>query len=377
MKIGIFIDNFYLTQAQKDPGIIGVFLAKKQEVIFYCFETDIESYRGLKIKKISKTQARNSRFWIKENNEFIIFYSWLSLKFSSIIRALSKTTSKLILKMDSDGHLIFPLRPTYLKTGPKNYTLKLSALFIFRIIQWFIFPKIISRKKIKQIKNCAALIIESPLALNNLQKSLKYWNLENLNDKLFFIPNPINPPKNLETIKKENIIISIGRWDDKRKNGSGLVKALSGPEYFPDWNFILVGNGSNRLKEKIKAENKQINISAFEYIEHDELIKVLQKAKICFAPSICESFGIAAAESLSVGASLAGTPLESFKYLINDKFGTLADDFSEKKIKKALIEDIEKWERNAYNPAEIKNYISLNLDPEKIISEIEKVMEKI
>lgn len=378
MKIGIFIDNFYQTQAEKDPGIIGTFLAKKYEVAFYCFNTDLRDFENVPVKKISQEQAEDSLFWKEENNDYIIFYSWLSLKFSRIIKALNKNNSGLILKMDSDGHLIFPLRPTYLRTGLDNYSFKSLLLFIFRRIQWFILPRLISEKKIAQIKNCDAIMIESPQALANLQESLKYWGLEAYNTRIFFVPNPIKLPDEPRINKKENTVISVGRWYDKRKNGAGIVKILSQLNDFPDWNFVLIGNGSARLKDKIGKKNKHISLVAFESLPHNELLSIFEKAKICLAPSICESFGIAAAEALGCGCSLVATPLESFDYLSNkSQFGTLAKNFSPDEIRRALVNDIKKWQHQAYNPADISHYIKTNLNPEAVGAEIEKVMETI
>ena len=383
MRIGLFINNFFKTQSCKDPGIIAESLCNLgHEVTIYCFSTDNKKFGNIEIKKISKNLGNSIKFWQKEDVDTIILYSWLSLRFLKMIKALKKANKKLLLKLDSDGHLISPLKPTYLRTFGRKNSPKQWIIHLIRILQWYIFGNIISHKKIKQLLLCDGAIIESPLALNRLNKSLKHWNKNQLIKKIHFIPNPINDDitKQIITQKKENTIISIGRWNDKQKNKKGLLKVIAQYKTL-DWKIILIGQGSDAIKNKIiesKKTSSNINIESFEKIEHKEIFKYLISSKIIFAPSNYESFNLAVAEALCCGCSLAGTPIESFYYFSqNKKFGSISKNFNSLEIKKTIEIEIDKWNKKEYSENYISEYWKKELNAKKVCQDIDKLLKNL
>jgi hypothetical protein len=377
MSIGLFINNFTPTEKSKDPGLIAESLVKLgQEVTLYCLKTDVTDWAGIKIKTITKTELNSPVFWAQEAAPVLIIYSWLSLRYSRLIKILEQLGKKIILKLDSDGHLIYPLAPSYLRVLGITSSLPDRLIHLLRLVQWTFLPKIISRRKIKQIARAAALIIESPLAQKNLQQSLIYWRREDLTKKIVFIPNPaaISIKNSSGDKPRENLIISIGRWSDKRKNGVKIVKVLSTLSV-PNWKFLLIGAGSEKLKEKINKKNPTLKINSLEAVPHAEIPDYLKRGKIFFAPSLADSFNLAAAEALSCGLSLAVTPLESFIYFTaNGRFGTTAKNFKIKNIASALKTEMTKWENNYYRPEENAVNWQKELNPEKIGRQIRELI---
>ena len=125
MNIGIFIDNFLEAQRYKDPGVIAESLFNLgHQITIYCLNTNSKKLNEIIIKKISKKESEDASFWKKENINQVILYSWLSLRFSFLIKALKSANKKIILKLDSDGHLIYPLKPTYLRTFGRDNSVK-------------------------------------------------------------------------------------------------------------------------------------------------------------------------------------------------------------------------------------------------------------
>jgi len=382
MKIGLFINNFYQTQSLKDPGVIATTLAKLGHTLtIYCLETDLTSASfDIPIKKISPAELNSDIFWATEDNQVIIIYSWLSLRYTKLIKILRLNKIKIILKLDSDGHLIYPLRPSYLRVFGLTNSLKAKLIHLTRLLLWLLFPKTISRLKIKQIIQADALIIESPLAQKNLQQSLQYWQHADLSKKIFFIPNPlnINSENNERLANKENLIVSIGRWADRRKNGDGLIKILSNFKSSTNWNFLIIGAGANKLKKIINKNNPLLKITAAEKIDHPTLLEYLKSSKIFLAPSRADSFNLAAAEALGAGASLAATPLESFIYFsANGRFGTISKNIEANTILMALEAEIIKWEQNLYNPQITAANWQTELNPTKIGRDLENLIKSL
>ncbi len=369
MKIGIFLEKFTDAETEKDPGIIAMgLIGGGLEVTIFCSSCSSKVEEKFKTKKINRKQRNQISYWKSSGIQTLIIYSWLSLRYSKMIRVAKSAGLKIVLKMDSDGYLLYPHKPSYLKVFGLDNNLKAKFKHIIRVVQWNIFPKIISRNKINQIKLCDAVIIETPSAKENLDYSLSYWQEKHLSEKVKIIPNPIKIIKG-KIENKKNIITCIGRWNDKRKNATALINVLSVLK--TDWQINIIGKGSRNLSKKILENNPKILLKIYEKISHKEVFEKLIETKIFFSPSISESFNLAAAEALCSGCSVVGGPLPSFVYFNNNgKSGTLAKDFSMISFEKSLKTDTNKWDKNLYQPLEIASYWQKELNTEKISKQI-------
>ncbi|MFA5023521.1 MAG: glycosyltransferase [Patescibacteria group bacterium] len=381
MKIGIFIDNFFEPQKYKDPGVIAESLVNLgHQITIYCFNTNSLEFNGIAIKKVSNRISQSIPFWEQEKIDYLILYSWLSLRFSNLIKALKSANKKIILKLDSDGHLISPLKPTYLRTIGRSNAPKQLIIHALRFLQWSVFASLNSKKRLNQLLMSDAAIIESPPALINLKYSCEFWGQEKLGKKIIFIPDPVSfdivNDSNIPS-QRENIIICNGRWGDKQKNKSGLISVLSSVD-LSGWKLIIIGPGAKKIKAILLKKKKDIKIEAIEKIDHHLISGYLKKSKIFFAPSNHESFNLAAAEALCCGCSLAGTPLESFFYFTNNNlYGSLSKNFNVFEIAKALKNEMDKWNQGKYQPQETSNYWREQLSPKNISNKINDLLKKL
>ncbi|MCX6747903.1 MAG: glycosyltransferase [Candidatus Nomurabacteria bacterium] len=180
----------------------------------------------------------------------------------------------------------------------------------------------------------------------------------------------------MDSSQKQNIITCVGRWNDNRKNAKGLVKVFLSLK--TEWKINLIGNGSSRLKNQIKKMNKEITISSYEKMSHPDIFETFSKTKIFFAPSISESFNLAAAEALYSGCSIVGGSLPSFVYFANaGTNGTLSNTTDAPLLKEALEKDIKKWEQGLYEVNKISSYWQKELSPEIIIPKITEIIKSI
>lgn len=379
MKVAIFIDNFFEAQKYKDPGVIAsTLLSLDNQVVIYAFNSDSDNFNGIQIKKISKASSKNPVFWSQEDFDSIIVYSWLSLRFSVMIEALKNANKKVILKLDSDGHLLAPFKPTYLRTFGKNNSPSQILIFLLRVLQWSLFLKIVNKKRIKQLIQCNSVIIESPKAADNLKESLKYQKKDELISKIKFIQNPVNNEiiQSVESTDiKEKLILCVGRWDDNQKNQKGLTKSLQLTN-LNGWKIIILGNKSTNIKNKLAKYN--LNLEAIENVPHHMINNYFNKSSIFFSSSKYEGFNISAVEAVCCGCSLVGTPLECFQYFSQDgQFGTISKTFKPKDISEALETEISKWDNNLYNPEEMSKYWINELSPENIGEKIQNLIAEL
>ncbi|QCX39144.1 glycosyltransferase family 4 protein [Aureibaculum algae] len=122
------------------------------------------------------------------------------------------------------------------------------------------------------------------------------------------IPNPVFDLKINESIKKEKIVLNVGR-----------LNCAKGQKYFieackkinrPDWKFVILGDGELRKELEQQINNLDIhNLVTLNGVEKD-VGKWLSKSTIFAFPSVSECFPIALLEGMA-----AGLPCVSFDCL--------------------------------------------------------------
>ena len=371
MNIGFFIEKFTDIQFRKESGLIIESLKRIGiNVQVYCNYAEKKVIDNFNPIIINKKTSNNYEFWKAQKISHLMIYSWLSIKYTNIIKSASKAGIKVFLKMDSDGNLIYPKKPTYIKTIGLNNSFKEQVIYIARLFQWFVIPRIISKIRIQQISLSQAILIESPLAKNNLAKSLSYWHKDDLIKKIYVVENPIRWQE--EIPDKQNIILCIGRWDYKQKNTKKLITVMN--KLTTNWHVKIIGTEANKVVSKIK--NPNLKISFINNIEHTDLLKIISTVKIIFMPSIWEGFPLAACEGVTAGCSIVGGPLPGLIYLTSKNNGIITNNLQTTSLCNALQEDINRWENNYYQPEKIANDWRAVLSPEVKAKKIINLMKE-
>ncbi len=154
----------------------------------------------------------------------------------------------------------------------------------------------------------------------------------------------IYPPVNIPVafprrLKIEDYYLYIGALDE-RKNIDLAIRVFNKLNK----RLLIIGNGRDRdLLEKM-AHN---NIKFLGYVEEDEKIKILKKARGFIFPSVDEDFGMAPVEAMAHGvpviAHQSGGLLET---IIDNKTGIFFKENSEISLMKAII----KFEKMKFSP---------------------------
>ena len=119
------------------------------------------------------------------------------------------------------------------------------------------------------------------------------------NKNVIAIPNPIQDFFIDKSIKKENIILNVGRLVEK-KGQKYLIEAFSNIKH-KNWNLYFVGDGHLRNELENLAIKLGISKRVFFLGQQKNVDYWYQKAKIFAFPSILEGFPNALAEAMSHG----------------------------------------------------------------------------
>lgn len=375
----------------KDPGQI--ILGLKDNGVSTELITDRRKEIAEYNPKFSVTQAtwnelNSDAFWRKHDADVILAYTWLNEALIPLLERIKSNGKKVLVKVDSDGQLGYPMIPATLRVPfSEDRTVRSLAGRL-----WWELPsnylqahraQKVAMGRIRQIEVADGVIIESPDALANLNYYLTAWARPDLIKKTYFVPDPVAPDfVDAKIGKKENIVVSYGRWQAfQQKNTAGMAETLTRfLEVKHDYKSFIFGGGKDIIDKLTQNLPQDIaeRLAFLGYVERSRINQILSSAKIFFMPSRWESFGIAAAESLCMGCSVTVTPVESLRYLAMQGFsGTVSSDFSKNALLAAMIEDATKWERGYYESEKIAEFWRAVLDRKSVAKKIMNIAQNL
>jgi glycosyltransferase involved in cell wall biosynthesis len=389
MKISVFFDSYCPFHELKDPGQIplGLMDIGINSGVITNAKKDLDNYNAKfpLVKRILK-EFYDEEFWLENDSDTIIAYPLQGAYYSPLIEKMKQGKKKVFLKFDSDGKMAYPLERHSFRV-PLNE--RFTARNLVSDIWWHLASESAKRNRhanaaaetIKQIELSDGAIIESPEALTNLNYFLAAWGRTDLIRKTFFVPNPVTPEfVEGEIGKKENVVVSYGRWDDfRQKNTAIMVETVA--EFLKerkDYRFVIFGKGTGYVKKflEVAPEKVKDRVEILGFVEREKIKLFLMNAKIFFVPSRWESFSIASAEALCKGCSIVGTPLESLHFLSMQGFsGTTAPLFDKGAIFSALLQDSIKWDNGVYDPQKIAEFWRPILDRKSVAKSFQNLAE--
>lgn len=374
MKIGLIFENFKKFQIYKDPGLIALGLKELNinvDIITLSNEDKIE----IPIRIIATNLMDKN---VYNNYDAFIVYTWLSVRYNTLIKHLKSFNKPIIIKSDSDGRIASFKGPKPRFRYLRNIAYPSPTSIIKFLKEIPLIGYYTDLQKIRQIEIADKVIIETPDAAQNLAYFLTEYGRYDLIKKLHFIPNPVTDDfLNLKTKEKENIVVTIGRWEDKiQKNTISMIKILT--KFLSikrNWNVIIIGTGVPLLKQFLSLNYypKDIinRIHILGEIPHDKIKDYLLKSKIYFMCSRYEGLPISGGEALCCGCTIIGSPIEAFKYLTKNGFyGNVASSFKNNALLGSLIYEAERHEKESINYEDIAKYWQNKLNKKKIAEKI-------
>ncbi len=390
MKLTVFFHAYLPFHETKDNGQItlGLNEAGIETQLLTLSKKELSGYHpNFPIIQISQNELNNENFWLENNSDVVLAYTWLHEAYNPMIEKIKSAGKKIIVKADSDGRIGYPWLPSHLSTPlSEEFTFEHTVEHVWQRLPFkFLHRRAlrIAQERIRQIELCDAVIIESPDALSNLNYFLAFWGRQDLIKKTFFVPDTVSPTfVEAEIGAKKDIVVSFGRLDDfKQKNTFAMVSSIvEFLEKRPKFVSIIFGNGKELVNDLTQNIPKEFDdrLQVLGFIEMDRIKQILSTAKMIFIPSRWESFGIAAAESLCMGCSVVATPIESFRYLTMQGFsGSLSANCRKDSLLAALIQDESKWERGYYEPQKIAGFWRSRLNRKTVAQNILDIVQKL
>ncbi|WP_421941590.1 glycosyltransferase family 4 protein [Pedobacter sp.] len=194
------------------------------------------------------------------------------------------------------------------------------------------------------------------------------------------IPNPLEPSflENLDTLQKENIILSVGRLSVEKGHDILLKAAVN--SCLENWKIVIVGDGPlmNDYRHFI-AENGLVG--KIELLgRKTDVINYYSKAKIFVLPSRFEGFPNAILEAMARGCAVVASncdygPSEIIKHEINGILFEMGDaEALTASLNKLILDEglVTKYSQAASSDAERYNTSKISTQWLQVVSSIVK-----
>lgn len=285
----------------------------------------------------------SATWWKSLGIDALILYSWGAPRYLNIAKAVKQAGIRLVVHMDCTDDVVgcMPPNASLFKKAAKR-----------------LYSRIMDIRRSQHLKQADAITMGATAA-EHLSKRLFYGKW--LTDKLYPSPCPVAPDFRYEGGNKEDLILCIGRWDDRfQKRPEFLMRTLA--HYYSNG-----GTAKTHIYGCVTYELYQLHChlpaSASEKIEilgilpHEQLKEQYNRAKIILCSSRYEGSHNVSAEALCCGCSVV-TPnrpqhLRNLLWYTTKNSGTVSTADTPESLSAALQTEMQAWQQGLRDPQQI------------------------
>jgi glycosyltransferase involved in cell wall biosynthesis len=313
-------------------------------------------------------QATAPTWWQSLEPWAVITNAWGAPRFASIRHAILGATPRLLDRLDTDGaRSPYICWPSYLYrdwSAYRDFTKPHFRYLAFwhslgRGLARQTFPGLLDQRLAATLDAIPAVTAESPIATERMRRFQRRFGFSGKNIHCSPFPIALGPLDNLSLDKKQNRVISVGRWEAHQKNFPLLLRVLNNfLALYPDWDAMLPGSRhpqKEKLLQRYCAQTRG-RIQVTGPLPNQEIQRQMAASKIFLMASRHESFGIAAAEALCLGCSVVGPAhIPSIPWFCGSDSGTVAATYTKNGLVDALSAEAETWESPQRDAPSIAN----------------------
>jgi glycosyltransferase involved in cell wall biosynthesis len=322
-------------------------------------------------------------WWRSQQLDGVVLYAWGRPKFRKVAAAIRDAGIFLVLNQDNGG-LVSPL------AGLKEW---LGEQWILSgqgrgSIAWLRFAKLTIRGltagllltdplRAAHLKSGDIIACVSPKAAGYYRKLCHIYGGEHLARRVTVIPHAVEARFRFAGGPKLRQVACVGRWQDVVQKRPWLLIEVIGSLIAADdrVSVVIAGTPTSGMEEwhRSLGETQRARVQLRGRVERDELAAILRESQVFYSPSAFESFGIAAAEALCSGCSVAAgrsVSMASFEWFVSENSGTLAGKDDAAGHLSAVREELDAWDRSQRDAQRISDIWCDRLHADKVAAEV-------
>jgi glycosyltransferase involved in cell wall biosynthesis len=306
-------------------------------------------------------------WWKLLGGEGVVLYGWGLPKYIPIVQAIRESGKFLITSMDTSGLMSPYVTPIeyinllYARYWANRGILRGSFLATLALFKSLI-PKFFDKKRLDHLANSDIVTMVTPQGVHIIKKLASRFGYTEVAEKTTYIPHPQLTFFNYRNTQKENLVITVGRWDKAdwfQKNPELLLASISKfLETRPDYRYQIIGNSVDQLKPLIESHCKHVSnrIELTPFVKPADLLHIYSRAKIAFWTSRHEGQQGTGAQALCCGCSVVSTgglAMNCFAHYVSRSSGRQALRNDANFLSNALSMEAASWDEGCRDPHQI------------------------
>jgi glycosyltransferase involved in cell wall biosynthesis len=312
-------------------------------------------------------ELESPSFWEGLRLDGLVLYSWAAPQYHPIAKALRASGIPFLVNMDTCGVVssranarlwfrqVIPFMLRSVKS-PRE-----AGVFIARCIDNLGFDWA-AKARVRTYAEANAITAVTPLAQLWIRNEAAALGRADLAGKIHYLPHPQLKQFSYRKEPKENLVISVGRWepsDWNQKNPQSLLLSLTlFLEKNPDWKALIVGKGAGGLQRFLNPGHGSVcdRIEFNDFLSPEKIVPLYSRAKIGFWSSRSEGQQGTAAQALCCGCSVvAGNSglLSCFHHYVSRESGRVALGMDPGSLAQALMLEADAWQSGHRDPDRI------------------------
>ena len=308
----------------------------------------------------------SSEWWKSQNLDGVILYSWAAPRFNRVAEALNDAGIPFLVQMDTCGIVSRESNPmewfwsSWTRSLHERSWLEGKSVDLLKHLLEGILS-ITARNRIHHYCYATAITVPTPLGTLWVRREAEFFGGSELSSKFHYLPHPQDERFAYSGVKKEQLVVSIGRWGKEawaQKNPRALIEAYRlFLQRKPAWRGVIIGAGATELLRGLGVKPVE-RLSFVEQVNHEELTDYLNLASVAFWSSRWEGQQGTGAQALCCGCSVVshGSPLMScFHHYVSKSSGRLAMRNNVAGLADALELESKSWECGLRDPVKISS----------------------
>ncbi len=317
--------------------------------------------------------------WREIGAEVAVMVTWHRM--SRVLAAMQRAGTRTIAISDSDGQIGVRAHPraTFEKLWMDHRGLAEKLRCAKFWLEKFLFRgRVEDREHLESTRRSDVLVLGSREGARHFRHFLRSHGEERLDDRVTVVPFNVGGAFLSCPLpdEKDDAIAAIGRWGDPQKNAPLLAASTRRlARRRPHTRLVIFGAGGEPWFGPLAERCPGVDYRGV--AGQAEVARALARCRSIVFSSRWEGSPHAANEALATGATLVGTPIPSLLSWSEDgRFGRTAARATPRALSRAMLEEMDDWDRGRRDPHAVAGEWRRRLAPENVCRQLLDALER-